>query len=79
MTVVGQLQKSARADAMSGLPPLATELRTSLEVRFVPIPELSRRAGSIPGAQRTLAYRRDTIASSRGYFSVFGDGDRTTL
>ena len=26
--------------AMSGLPPLATELRTSLEVRLVPKPEV---------------------------------------
>jgi hypothetical protein len=25
---------------MSGLPPLATELRTSLEVRFVPTPDI---------------------------------------
>jgi hypothetical protein len=29
---------------MSGLPPIATELRTSLEVRFVPILLQSRRS-----------------------------------
>jgi hypothetical protein len=34
---VGQFQKSARANAMSAFPPLATELGTSLLVRFVAI------------------------------------------
>jgi hypothetical protein len=32
----GQLRPKWTARAMSGLPPLATELRTSLVVRFVP-------------------------------------------
>jgi hypothetical protein len=30
-----------RCPGMSGLPPLATELRTSLEVGFVPEPEVA--------------------------------------
>ena len=33
---VGQTRKSPRLDGISGLPPIATELRTSLVVRFVP-------------------------------------------
>ena len=40
MSVVGHFRKSALATAMSAFPPLATELRTSLEVRFVPTPEV---------------------------------------
>ena len=35
MSVQGQFRKSDCATAMSAFPPLATELRTSLEVRFV--------------------------------------------
>jgi hypothetical protein len=31
---------------MSGLPPIATELRTSLEVRFVPLPDSCTAANS---------------------------------
>jgi hypothetical protein len=34
---IGQTRKSALAIAMSALPPIATKLRTSREVRFVPI------------------------------------------
>jgi hypothetical protein len=36
MSQLGQFQKSAGANAMSGLPPIATKLRASLEVRLVP-------------------------------------------
>lgn len=35
MSDQGQFRKSDCATAMSAFPPLATELRTSLEVRFV--------------------------------------------
>ena len=35
MSLKGQTRKSALANAMSAFPPIATELRTSLEVRFV--------------------------------------------
>jgi len=34
---MGQTRKSALVTAMSAIPPIATELRTSLVVRFVPI------------------------------------------
>jgi hypothetical protein len=40
MSYLGQFQKSARANAMSAFPPLATRQRTSLEVRFVPNSEV---------------------------------------
>jgi hypothetical protein len=40
MSELGQIQKSARANAMSAFPPLATRQRTSLEVRFVPTAEM---------------------------------------
>jgi hypothetical protein len=41
---LGQFQKSARANAMSAFPPIAAELRTSLEVRFVPTTEVMHRS-----------------------------------
>jgi hypothetical protein len=37
---------------MSGLPPIATELRTSLEVRFVPIPEVASLFDHLVDAER---------------------------
>jgi hypothetical protein len=37
MTEMGQSRPNCAVCAMSGLPPLATGWRTSLEVRFVPI------------------------------------------
>jgi hypothetical protein len=37
MSGLGHSRPNWAMRAMSGLPPLATELRTSLEVRFVPI------------------------------------------
>jgi hypothetical protein len=36
MSEVGQTRKSALVTAMSAFPPIATKLRTSREVRFVP-------------------------------------------
>jgi hypothetical protein len=36
LTAMGQTRKSALVTAMSAIPPIATELRTSLVVRFVP-------------------------------------------
>jgi hypothetical protein len=36
MSELGQTRKSALATAMSAFPPIATKLRTSREVRFVP-------------------------------------------
>ena len=36
MLHMGEFRKSDCATIMSAFPPLATELRTSLEVRFVP-------------------------------------------
>jgi hypothetical protein len=36
MSESGQIPKSALATAMSAFPPIATKLRTSQEVRFVP-------------------------------------------
>jgi hypothetical protein len=41
MSHLGQFQKSACANAMSAFLPIATELRTSLEVRFVPQAEVT--------------------------------------
>ena len=40
-SALGQSRPNWAVRTMSGLPPLATELRTSLLVRFVPRPELS--------------------------------------
>jgi hypothetical protein len=37
MSELGQTRKSALVAAMSAFPPIATKLRTSQEVRFVPI------------------------------------------
>ena len=37
MSLMGQSRPNSVVRNMSGLPPLATELRTSLVVRFVPI------------------------------------------
>src|ERR1700730_15802227 len=75
-----KLRKTQYKHMSSALPPNSDIARCSRHFGFVPpIPGASRRAGSIPGAQRTFANRRDTIVSSRGYFSVFGDGDRTTF
>ena len=45
---------------MSGLPPLATELRTSLEVRFVPRTEAAR-AQSINLSARNSSYAHFTL------------------
>jgi hypothetical protein len=36
MSVLGHFRKSALATARSAFPPIATKLRTSREVRFVP-------------------------------------------
>jgi hypothetical protein len=36
MSALGQFRKSALATARSAFPPIATKLRTSREVRFVP-------------------------------------------
>jgi hypothetical protein len=36
MSQLGQTRKSALVTAMSAFPPIATKLRTSREVRFVP-------------------------------------------
>jgi hypothetical protein len=43
MTGLGHSRPNWDIPAMSGLPPFATEPRTSLEVGFVPTPELLRR------------------------------------
>jgi hypothetical protein len=40
MSVVGQSRPNLAIPAMSGLLPIATELRTSWEVRFVPIGDI---------------------------------------
>jgi hypothetical protein len=39
MSLVGQSRPKRAIRAMSGLPPIMTELRTSPEVRSVPIPD----------------------------------------
>jgi len=41
MSGSGQTRKSALVSAMSAFPPIATKLRTSREVRFVPNTEVS--------------------------------------
>jgi hypothetical protein len=41
MSGSGHFQTSALVTAMSAFPPIATELRTSLEVRFVPDSEMA--------------------------------------
>ena len=40
MSVEGQTRKSALVTAMSAFPPIATKLRISMEVRFVPNSEV---------------------------------------
>ena len=40
MSELGQIRKSALATAMSAFPPTATKLRTSREVRFVPMGDM---------------------------------------
>src|SRR5260221_1370160 len=50
MSVQGQFQTSARANAMSAFPSLATRQRTSLEVCFVPRGDIRVAIGS---ARRT--------------------------
>ena len=42
MSLWGHSRPKWSVRAMSGLPPLATELRTSLVVRFVPNPDTTR-------------------------------------
>jgi len=43
MSESGQTRKSALVTAMSAFPPIATKLRTSREVRFVPITDVTKR------------------------------------
>jgi len=49
---------------MSGLPPLATELRTSLEVRFVPLNEPAH-AGGGGGAVGGYVFGRNYLNEDR--------------
>ena len=42
MTVLGQSRPNWAVSAMSGLPPIATELRTSRNGSFVPIRDIAR-------------------------------------
>jgi hypothetical protein len=51
MSELGQTRKSAFATAMSAVAPIATELRTSREVRFVPKSEVSVLFDYMIGAQ----------------------------
>src|SRR6266404_6974566 len=53
---LGQTRKLALVTAMSAFPPLATELRTLLEVRFVPKTEVRCRAGEL-GLRRAANWR----------------------
>jgi hypothetical protein len=62
MTARGQTRKSALVTAMSAFPPIATKLRTSREVRFVPLPDscgaqYSRKKSTLHQT-RWLSYRR---------------------
>jgi hypothetical protein len=43
MSLMGHSRRFYDVRVMSGLPPIATELRTSLEVWFVPITDISLR------------------------------------
>ena len=63
MSQLGQTRKSALATAMSAFPPIATKLRTSRAVRFVPFPDemqgskhhsikSAARARTVPGMVR---------------------------
>ena len=47
MSPLGHSRRFDDVRAMSGLPPIATEMRTSLEVRFVPLPDSCNAANSI--------------------------------
>jgi hypothetical protein len=55
MSELGQFRKSDCVSAMSALPPLATELLTSLEVRFVPFGSSSTDAAKRKAARRRLS------------------------
>jgi len=51
MTALGHLRRFDDVPAMSGLPPIATELRTLLEVRFVPTNEPALRERAARGTE----------------------------
>jgi hypothetical protein len=61
----GQFRKPAVATAMSAFPPLAAELRTSLEVRFVPTPEVAGLFNHLIGAKQNRLGNGET-GSLRG-------------
>src|ERR1700738_3496078 len=70
---------------MSGLPPIATELRTSLEVRFVPIllqksnierPRKSRESGFLDAAAAAKFSGANTKAGGRFYMKRSGPSRR---
>src|SRR5512140_1263636 len=56
-SVEGHLRSNWAIGAMSGLPPLATELRTSLVVQFVLRLKIFNGLGRLPLAQRMSAVR----------------------
>jgi hypothetical protein len=61
MSHLGQSRPNWAVRAMSGLSPLATELRTSLVVRFVPLPDIQE-----PG-ERGTARAASSGRSSLGW------------
>jgi hypothetical protein len=64
MSVVGQTRKSNCAIAMSAFPPIATKLRTSREVRFVPLPEVPQAVGTpydVSSASKAFASFRSRV------------------
>jgi hypothetical protein len=65
---LGQTRKSALIAAMSAFPPIATKLRTSREVRFVPSPEVAR-LDHLVGA--TEQRERDGEAERPGSLEVY--------
>src|ERR1700720_2915555 len=65
MSASGQTRKSTLVTAMSAFPPIATKLRTSREVRFVPILlQKSQKARRLICRQRT---KQATIADQWGF------------
>jgi hypothetical protein len=63
MSALGQFRKSALATARSAFPPIATKLRTSREVRFVPIAEvMPTRTAPFQGSSSTPSTRITSLA-----------------
>jgi hypothetical protein len=64
MSVVGQTRKSTRVTLTSAFPPLATKLRTSLLVRFVPNSEVVASFDHLVGTSEQREWDREAKCPS---------------